>query len=58
MLDGDTRVDLRFGMDEHGAIYLLTKRDGMIRKLSIAAPDENSSSGSTAPDGARAEKGG
>jgi hypothetical protein len=37
VLGGDTRADLRFGMDERGAIYLLTKRDGMIRKLSIAA---------------------
>ncbi len=32
---GEDRADLRFGMDERGAIYLLTKRDGVIRKLSI-----------------------
>jgi glucose/arabinose dehydrogenase len=35
IVGGDSRADLRFGMDEQGAIYLLTKRDGMIRKLSI-----------------------
>ena len=34
---GDTRADLRFGTDERGAIYLLTKRDGTIRKVSTAA---------------------
>jgi glucose/arabinose dehydrogenase len=34
---GEDRADLRFGMDDRGAIYLLTKRDGMIRKLSIPA---------------------
>jgi hypothetical protein len=38
ILGGDSRADLRFGMDERGEIYVLTKRDGMIRKLSIAAP--------------------
>lgn len=38
ILDGDSRADLRFGTDERGAIYLLTKRDGAIRKLSIPAP--------------------
>jgi glucose/arabinose dehydrogenase len=27
------RVDLRFGQDERGAIYLLTKQDGAVRKL-------------------------
>lgn len=27
------RVDLRFGIDEHGELYLLNKRDGMIRKI-------------------------
>ena len=39
ILNGDTRANLRFGMDDRGAIYILTKRDGVIRKLSIAAPD-------------------
>ena len=38
ILGGDPRADLRFGMDERGEIYLLTKRDGMIRRLSIPAP--------------------
>ncbi len=27
------RIDLRFGQDQSGEIYLLTKRDGMIRRL-------------------------
>ena len=27
------RVDLRFGIDEDGELYLLNKRDGMIRKI-------------------------
>ena len=38
IIGGDPRADLRFGMDERGEIYLLTKRDGMIRRLSIPAP--------------------
>ena len=36
ILDNDSRADLRFGTDAAGEIYVLTKRDGMIRKLSIA----------------------
>ena len=33
------RVDLRFGQDELGEIYVLSKQDGMIRKLGrVAAP--------------------
>ena len=35
ILDNDARADLRFGVDASGEIYLLTKRDGMIRKLSL-----------------------
>ncbi len=31
--EGAERVDLRFGQDERGEIYLLTKQDGRIRKL-------------------------
>ena len=31
------RVDLRFGRDQAGEIYLLTKQDGKIRKLAAAA---------------------
>jgi hypothetical protein len=36
ILGADDRADLRFGVDAGGEIYLLTKRDGMIRKLSFA----------------------
>jgi hypothetical protein len=35
-MGNDSRADLRFGTDAAGEIYLLTKRDGMIRRLSIA----------------------
>ena len=35
ILGNDTRADLRFGVDASGEVYLLTKRDGMIRKLSF-----------------------
>ena len=38
ILDGKPRADLRFGMDQDGEIYLLTKRDGMIRKMSALVP--------------------
>jgi hypothetical protein len=38
ILGGDTRADLRIGTDQRGEIYLLTKRDGMIRRLSMPAP--------------------
>ena len=31
------RVDLRFGRDQAGEIYMLTKQDGKIRKLAAAA---------------------
>jgi glucose/arabinose dehydrogenase len=34
----DDRVDLRFGRDQAGEIYLLTKQDGKIRKLAATAP--------------------
>lgn len=34
---GKHRVDLRFGQDEDGEIYLLTKQDGMIRTLGIGS---------------------
>ena len=33
LMNAPSRVDLRFGQDQSGDIYLLTKRDGMIRKL-------------------------
>ena len=32
-LVNDDRVDLRFGLDDNGEIYVLTKADGMVRKL-------------------------
>lgn len=38
ILDNDSRADLRFGLDAAGEIYVLTKRDGMIRKFSMAEP--------------------
>ena len=31
------RVDLRFGQDQAGEMYLMTKQDGVIRKLAAAA---------------------
>lgn len=31
ILDGEKRADLRFGLGEDGEIYVLTKRDGMVR---------------------------
>ena len=37
ILGGDSRADLRFGMDERGEIYVTTKRDGAVRKLSISS---------------------
>ncbi len=33
ILGNDVRADLRFGQDEDGEIYVLTKRDGFVRKL-------------------------
>ena len=36
ILENDSRADLRFGMDAAGEIYVLTKRDGMIRRMSVA----------------------
>jgi hypothetical protein len=33
LLGNDVRTDLRFGIDEAGEIYVLTKRDGMVRML-------------------------
>jgi glucose/arabinose dehydrogenase len=40
ILDGKKRADLRFGMDQTGEIYLLTKQDGVVRKLSALAPSD------------------
>ena len=33
MISGRGRVDLRFAMDDDGELYILTKSDGMIRKV-------------------------
>jgi glucose/arabinose dehydrogenase len=33
ILGNDFRADLRFGMDAEGELYVLTKRDGMVRRL-------------------------
>ena len=34
----NSRADLRFGIDQDGEIYVLTKADGMIRRLASHAP--------------------
>ena len=36
ILGNDSRADLHFGANAAGEIYLLTKRDAMIRQLSFA----------------------
>lgn len=42
VMGGEERADLRFGMGEDGEIYVLTKRDGVIRKLQpMTAPQSN-----------------
>jgi hypothetical protein len=33
------RADLRFGLDDDGEIYLLTKQDGSVRRLTVVPPD-------------------
>ena len=38
ILNYDSRADLSMGVDEEGEIYILTKRDGMIRRL-LPMPD-------------------
>lgn len=38
LLNNDVRADLRFGIDPDGEIYVLTKRDGVIRKM-VFIPD-------------------
>jgi glucose/arabinose dehydrogenase len=35
------RADLRFGLDEHGEIYLLTKQDGMVRRFASSLETES-----------------
>ncbi len=34
----DSRADMRFGLDESGLIYVLTKRDGRVRRLAAEGP--------------------
>jgi len=38
ILNYDSRADLSLGIDEQGEIYLVTQRDGVIRKL-LPLPD-------------------
>jgi hypothetical protein len=37
---GAARADLRFGIDDRGEIYVLTKQDGMVRRLAALVPAE------------------
>jgi len=46
---GRGRVDLRFAVDNDGELYLLTKSDGMIRKVVGARATTEPSSAATAP---------
>jgi hypothetical protein len=43
---GSGRVDLRFGVDRSGELYVLSKSDGMIRLVTGIKPVETSSPGS------------
>jgi len=50
MIGGGTpapRADLRFGLDDSGRIYLVTKRDGVVRRLT-QLPEPAPASGSIA----------
>ncbi len=38
MIAGRGRVDMRFAADNDGGLYVLTKSDGMIRKVVVARP--------------------
>ena len=40
--DANGRVDLRLGEDANGELYLLTKRDGEIFRLSGSVPEPDS----------------
>lgn len=44
LLGNDYRADLRFGTDDDGEIYVLTKRDGLIRRM-VFIPDAGDFSG-------------
>ena len=47
-LVNNSRVDLRFGLDQEGEIYVLTKSDGLVRKL---VPDSAVTAINTIPAG-------
>src|SRR4029450_9883457 len=49
MVAGRGRVDLRFAVDNDGELYILTKSDGMIRKVVNARPTTSTSSAVSAP---------
>ena len=42
---GDSRADLRIGVDAAGEIYLTTKRDGKIRRFQAAVPEPDTGTG-------------
>ncbi len=46
---GRGRVDIRFGIDNDGELYILTKSDGMIRKVVGARPATTPTSTANAP---------
>jgi len=49
MVAGRGRVDLRFAVDNDGELYVLTKSDGMIRKVVSARPATSTSPAVAAP---------
>lgn len=55
MVAGRGRVDLRFAVDNDGELYILTKSDGMIRKVVGARPAATTSSNASVPAQAPAQ---
>ncbi len=55
MVAGRGRVDLRFAVDNDGELYILTKSDGMIRKVVGAALTTSTSAAVTVPTPAAAQ---
>ena len=53
MVSGRGRVDLRFAEDNDGELYILTKSDGMIRKVVAARPATAPASTANASDAER-----
>ncbi len=49
MVAGRGRVDLRFAVDNDGELYILTKSDGMIRKVVGAKPSTSTTPAANAP---------